>query len=656
MAIDWMLRVEKKGVEIKMDGTEHETRSLCMIRYVERRTMATDMAMAMGDGRRATGLDAFHQPMGPITCQSHLAVRYSPDQRKSTFVGNLRAQRVSETGRDILRRPKGASARLSTLQRRSARSGGPELAPDESPYRQTGRASRRRNAAVKHLGYHRNQVAKQPPMSLAPGRLQRLQCSPLRLPRSLRVRHAPQRTFINQAPGVQRVMRAQMAQDFKRVKTLVFYPPLIALGYVGIFSITAFIGTQWWIEHVEMAPGDKTPYGWELEMEDWSGGSKGGTDPSLGFGPRIAIRSAWLFQHWLGSMLPGTATESTYLPSTLFNTPDRGYQLAEQQVVWVIRYLRSRNRPVPPAILLRHIDLLEHLGTPEAIKKAKMECLSLYSTLPENSIQAAQLAYRIAGFYDREGYEDGAFAYWTKVSKVAHVDSNSPPLQRLAANLYLQLSSYFSSQGDFREALDVHHKALDLSESAHQAWKLDSSPESTLHGMYLLHRSSVLHLQFAETMFLAAAPPATKRDSKQLRDSAIEAGERALLRAVEDAQRLADALSVPGSDTDTSVRSSGTSSLPVNKSFSQSRSLRRPAEMLLRDARRTVVKGHELKGMSLEVRGDLDKALACYQEALQAAGTTVARGMLLGIPEEEIIALQRRVEEVRSRLDTSRLL
>ena len=37
---------------------------------------------------------------------------------------------------------------------------------------------------------------------------------------------------------------------------------------------------------------------WEDENEPWTGGSRGGTDPRLGWKARHALRGAWIAWHW----------------------------------------------------------------------------------------------------------------------------------------------------------------------------------------------------------------------------------------------------------------------------------------------------------------------------------------------------------------------
>ncbi|PVF99789.1 hypothetical protein CPB86DRAFT_796355 [Serendipita vermifera] len=418
-----------------------------------------------------------------------------------------------------------------------------------------------------------------------------------------------------------------MAQDFRRTTTLIFLPPLLALGYITVCSAFGFAGVQWWIENVEMSPGDPTPWGWEQEMEDWSGGAKGGTDPSLGLLPRLALRSAWIFQHWAGSVDQGTRPISSYVPFALFGGADRGYELAEQQISWAIKLLREANKPIPPSVLLRHAEILEKLGSPQALATARKECVLLYRQVPRRSFEAGQLALKIGNLSAREDYDDGALEYWMRALNFRYGSSKYSPLeQRHIASVYLQLSSFYSTNEELKVADDLQRRALSTIDSfITRTSETAPSPEERLHLLYLSHRASVFGIHQAEVRF------AEERDIHACinrLDSSISSSE-AISRTL-CAKELGPSL------LDDSTRSSKVlhPDAKISKVFADAKALKDPASSLLRDTRRTCMQGYLLKGLLLEAT-DLDGAIDSFHKALAWAGVTTAKGKELGIPEDE---------------------
>ncbi|KAG8835888.1 hypothetical protein FRC17_000438 [Serendipita sp. 399] len=450
-----------------------------------------------------------------------------------------------------------------------------------------------------------------------------------------------------------------MGQDLRRVGTLVLLPPLIALTYVAAFAIAGFSGFQIWLENVEMAAGDISPWGWELESEDWTGGPRGGTDPALGFLPRFALRSAWFFQHWTGERSYAGRPESSYVPTAFFKGRG-GDELAERQVAWTIQYLLQKQRPIPPAVLLRHEELLERLGTPPALNQAWNECLVLLSQAPKGSLEAARLSLKLGNLAARMGFNEGALRLWkealTPLSSEADLSSPiTPAHQRHLADVYLQLSSFSTSSESMTLARDMQRLGSDLiANFLNTIPSQNSSSEERLHHLYLLHRRGVLGLQHAEIELT------TTSDTKATLDI--------LHNAAHSARTIVDALCTGAvvSQEDRFPPTRMDLQEPIvdksmNKAYSGSKTLRAPAGALLRDARRTAMQAHLLEGALLEGMSTVmrnservkteEAALQSYRRALTWAGTTVQRGTALGIPQADIINIQQRIDRLQAHLD-----
>jgi len=448
-------------------------------------------------------------------------------------------------------------------------------------------------------------------------------------------------------------MRAQMAQDFRKVTTLVFLPPLMALGYIAACSVFGFIGVQLWLENVEMAPGDVTPYGWEQEMEDWSGGPKGGTDPSLGMIPRIGLRSAWLFQNWAGLISQSSSSESSYIPRLLLSGPDRGYQLAERQLTWVMRYLKERNKPVPTVLIIRHAELLERLGTPRALQDARLVYTRLYQAAPPNSFEAAQLALKIGNLAARNDADDAALDYYTRATTFnMDLAQYSPIQQRHLTNTLIQLSDFYSRQEDLERA--YHFQGNSLRQVMAFLSNLPSD-EDTLerrtHWFYISHRAQVLLLHLSEVAYAQSygakpfipideAVPLSVQGLKDAGNASLDTfqtfREGGIPSASLDANRQ-QINRIPFDNT-------------LSKPYAKSRSLRQPAASLLRDSRRSAIHAWSLVGLIME-NVNAETAMNAHQAALRWAGMTVADGKKLGVPENEVITVQNRIDSLQSRIN-----
>ena len=460
-------------------------------------------------------------------------------------------------------------------------------------------------------------------------------------------------------------MRFSMAQDFRRVSTLVLLPPLLAVSYISAFGVLGFVGFQLWLEHVAMANGEASPYGWELEQEDWTGGiKKGGTDPSLGMFVRIALRSAWFFQHWADNQSQDANSSSSTL-TMLFGRPERGLELAEEYLRWAIGYLNATKKPIPPALLQRHAEVLESLGTEPALVDAWKETVLLYSTTLSGSLERAKLALKMGNLMARNRNPDKAVEFWNEALKIRDIDGEnlvvaelSPAEQRHVVDVYLQLSAFYSTQQEYAKALEPQVLGMVLVDrSLHKQY--EASPVNELHRLYLGQRGSLFVIHSAMTQF---APSSDMSSALKLLDNAIK-HETNVIRELCTGDYHSPTIPTfdePASDDDANslaitIPSAEPSTLSsIHPVYANVKALLRPSTALLRDARHTILQARLLQGTileTLESPAANKVALSAYRNALQWAGMTVERGKLLGIPEAEVMDLQRRIESIQKRID-----
>ena len=481
-----------------------------------------------------------------------------------------------------------------------------------------------------------------------------------------------------------RIHRAQMGHDLKRVGTLVLLPPLLVASYITACGILGFVGAQIWLEYFAMRPGrDKdaikaAEWGWETE-EDWSGGKNGGTDPSLGTLARIAIRSAWLFNTWAGQMgqqnvysRSKTSSASTsYIQSALLGSTDRAHALAEQSLAWALEYMDQKHpdRPVPHSLLLRHADILEHIGTLDTVNGARREVFSVYRELPRGSYERSRLALRLGSLHLAEGGKRDAIRLWSEALNVQPSGEGatySPAEERLIADTYLQLSALYSTDSRLDQASEIQEKAWRTIDSFIRPDPLgkhtdDGNAEKSLHALYLKHRAVVLSIHAAEVNYAQ-----TRNVQSTL--SQLEA-------ATEQAGAVARRLTTNDQDGSVEKKTAiqSTTRVPaahLSDAYSESNALQVPATSLLRDARRAVMQALVLKGLLLEssaVEGSgslqstrmvkagvapdpLLPALAAYEKALEWAGTTLKAAEALGVPEQEVLHVRMRAEGLQRRI------
>ncbi|CAG7849124.1 SubName: Full=Uncharacterized protein {ECO:0000313/EMBL:CCA71117.1} [Serendipita indica DSM 11827] len=457
-----------------------------------------------------------------------------------------------------------------------------------------------------------------------------------------------------------------MAQDFRRVSTLVLLPPLLVISYISAFGVVGFVGFHLWLEHVAMAGSEATPDGWELEQEDWTGGiEKGGTDPSLGMPVRIALRSAWFFQHWADNNAKGGNSPSASALTMLFGRPERGLELAEEYIRWAIGYLVAAKKTVPPALLQRHVDVLESIGTESAMMDAWKETVFLYSTSSPGSLERAKLIFKMGNLMARNNNPDKAVEFWKEALKIRDMDEESlitaeltPAEQRHVVDVYLQLSALYSVRKEFQKALEPQISGMILADRfLHK--QAEVSPAHELHRLYLGQRGSMFLIHSAMAQF---APSSDIPSALRFLDNAIRYETKVAKELCTGNYQTPTnpAFNEPTSDEDASSLiitippSEPSTLLSVHPLYANIKILSKPSATMLRDARRAIVQARLLQGSileTLESPAANKVAASAYREALQWAGMTVERGKSLGIPEAEVMDLQRRIESLQKLIE-----
>ena len=232
---------------------------------------------------------------------------------------------------------------------------------------------------------------------------------------------------------------------------------LIGLG-TATTAIAAFEGLHLYIENSPLAipsRGDDE-YGWEDEVQGWTGGPNGGTDPRLGSLARHALRAAWICQTWGGGNQSGIISrqglfEPDYAsvrgmigadPEVVF--ADRGYELATEFVGVAMDAARRKGMVFPPELsvvrppgppldrsttgatqgdptvidlLLLRAGLMERIGTKESLYEAKdiyerVVCAMQSNLSPNQEAKVMRLSNKVGQLCTRLGDDDEALAWW----------------------------------------------------------------------------------------------------------------------------------------------------------------------------------------------------------------------------------------------------
>ncbi|KAF8077952.1 hypothetical protein FPV67DRAFT_1443481 [Lyophyllum atratum] len=414
---------------------------------------------------------------------------------------------------------------------------------------------------------------------------------------------------------------------------------LIGLFVLGTTAAAAYEGVHQWVEFVELAPEHDVEvkrWGWDDEREKWSGDTvKGGTDPGLGSKGRHTVRAAWMAYNWgvgYSTAVIGTDTagrEGLAGPGGM-RVMDASIQRTEDflsTAISIAESRRSRGRLHPQTItqlVARHATVLERLGA-QSLHHSKGEYERAWAGFSGQGLEAARVAVKLGDINSRLGQASDALAWWAKAiqlicgevpdvfEKLPTVLGSapaSPYAQRVLSTTLVSLSAFYGKSGQLQQARSIQEAALDMLRSVPSPASLASaSPPHALHALYLLQRSSLLSIHLAEVLY-AQRQPVT---SIQYLTSAAESSER-VARALTGLS-LTSAERIPSSMTP----QQDISPLSV---YTSSRSMRKPANALLRDARRTSAEAWNLIGILNETQDkNLPVALQCYERAVHWAGT-----------------------------------
>lgn len=439
---------------------------------------------------------------------------------------------------------------------------------------------------------------------------------------------------------------------FRRVFKFTFAGLVILAG--GTWS--AFEAAHLWVEHIELSPevdpdGELGRWGWSEQLERWSGGPAGGTDSSLGYKARHAIRGAWMSENW------GTGSDIISQKSVYNYQRGAGSQAVEARLEYAHDFLSialttAFSQPTRlqahtvPELLARHANTLERMGSLDSLYEARTQYERAWATMPGKGPDAARTALKIANLCARLGDASEARAWWARSLLISTGKSSaddldpktcipntlpaSPLLQRTITSTLSSISAYYAQTGNLKEAREVEERGLKL--LAMDLSTPNTSPAHTLHEMYLKHRSSLLSVHLAEVDFALKSDP--QASLVRLRDAA------------ESAEQVAFTLTgLPFTHPDSSSRSiphPPTSQQPLHTAFKGSRTLRKPASDLLRDARRSAAESWRLSGILYEKQGSKVEdsainALRCYERALRWVGASMNSHGVVAQPGPNIL-------------------
>ncbi|RPD66108.1 hypothetical protein L226DRAFT_530235 [Lentinus tigrinus ALCF2SS1-7] len=444
--------------------------------------------------------------------------------------------------------------------------------------------------------------------------------------------------------------------------TIDFFKRFIKYSAVGCVVLafttaTAFEGAHLYVENVGLAPEkdeETKKWEWDLEAERWTGSPKGGTDSGLGFAGKHAVRSAWMVLNW------GTGSNNSVAASKAFSGREgQGATLVPIQasLEYAQEFLRialeiaeqanSKGKLHPmtlTALLARRADVVERMGTRNALDEARSEYERVWTNLGGKGVQAARIALKLGDLNRRLGDTEDALLWWARSMQLVQGRDNatlltappsvpeslpsSPLAQRTLVSVMVSMSAFYATTGQLRQAQAVEESSLNLLRSLPSPQAFDAaSPPQALHHLYVLHRSSILSIHLAEVLYALRTKSATSIEW--------------LSRAAESSERVALSLTgLPPIHPDapsSKIPHPPSSETPLVPAYADSQSMQGPAKALLRDSRRTAAEAWNLIGVLTEGSGSADahtKALECYERALGWAGVGRDRAGGIGEPGE----------------------
>ncbi|KAL4067620.1 hypothetical protein V8B97DRAFT_1949822 [Scleroderma yunnanense] len=461
---------------------------------------------------------------------------------------------------------------------------------------------------------------------------------------------------------------AEFAFDFfKRFAKL----SLLGIFAVSVTGLTAFEGAHFWVENVGLLPDmdpETSRWEWNRDVDKWSGGDEGGTDPALGFKGRHMVRAAWMVENWTSDLQTGVVRSTT--PTSHGRQGSGGLNIVDARLSSAEEFLSlalEAAEDVMPSgklhpqtfieLVTRRATVLEHMATRDALFDARSDYEHVWFGLSSKGPEACRTALKLGDLNFRLGDYGDAIKWWARTISMAQgsqqSEGSAPPAisptipsspfaQRTLASALVSLSAYYSTSHRLKEAQELQHAALSLLRSIPAPTNITASPPHLLHVLYMLHRSSLISIHLAEVLYATRSPH--------------ESSLNHLCKAAESAEQIALSLSgrtLRSTGQGAQIPPAGTS---LMQAFTKSNTMRKPAKALLRDARRTAAEAWKLMGI-LSERDSMPKALDCYERALAWAGVPVdgpegSHRPGEGIPEGEWKVLWsnyvRAREEVRS--------
>ncbi|EUC66482.1 hypothetical protein RSOL_476410, partial [Rhizoctonia solani AG-3 Rhs1AP] len=396
-------------------------------------------------------------------------------------------------------------------------------------------------------------------------------------------------------------------------------------GLVLVFGSTVFglEAAHQWVEHVELKPelnGDA--FGWESEREHWSGGAQGGTDPRLGWWARRAVRSAWIPLNWESTNFEGIIGAGQGEDGGL-NIFEKKYAAAEGFLRGAVEAAQKRipesNDHAILELLSLHAGVVERMGGRANLEAARAEWEDILGLLPPRSNDAAKVSKRLGDLNARLGNLQLALELWNQSLEAAGFVSEKIPInpysQRLIISTLLSISGNYALQRQLQLAKQTEQMALSLLEplpppSLSRITK-DMAPEQ-LHNLFTSHRSALFMIHMAEVLW-AQSPRKHLATSLDYLSKAAERSEQTALLLTGTPRIHPD---VPLS----SVPHPPVPNTSLLNVFGSSKTLKRPARSLLRDARRSAAEAWNLRGLLLEGGNGDKEALECFERALEWAG------------------------------------
>ena len=428
----------------------------------------------------------------------------------------------------------------------------------------------------------------------------------------------------------------------------VFKYSFVGLLTLGVTLGTAFEAAHFYVENVALAAEidpDARKWEWDLQGDRWSPRGSGGTEPTLGFRCRHAVRGAWMAQNW------GTGSGESVIggpnSSSTPNVVDSATQSAQDFLKIAISMAMTNrangsniSEDALRILITRHATLLESLGYRDSLLEARSELERMWKAFPPSGVEASQIAQRLGDLNRRLGDFDDAIVWWTRAIQLAQGKEpttriplvvpasvpSSPLAQRSLISTLVSVSAFYATIGQLKKAQETETLSLDLIRLIKQPESFSSSsPGEALHALYILHRSAILSIHLAEVQHGLGSSPET---SIQWLTNAAESSERVAF-TLSEATHRASRRETPLS---TIARS------PLITSYSGSTSMQRPASSLLRDSRRSAAEAWHLIGLLTEgSRPGCSKAAEYYGRALGWIGIDAEKldeGVLPQVDEE----------------------